>query len=202
MEAKDPRLFTKRQNTEIAQNIKSLISENRLEKEDIKYVLLFASVMQESEKLISASILEALTSEMITYVFKQIKDLPLDDVADTLQFLEGAENKKADKFLQRLQDHLTLTNPKLLKEPTATALIQFTVVFHAMRLGNVEFWKKMTSLLENTLKEQSLDSDELVQLFSCLASTTSHTAMISSEPLWRLALRELERHFNQGTLDF
>jgi len=41
------------------------------------------------------------------------------------------------------------------------------------RLGNIEFWKKMTLLLEFFLKDDQLDSEELVMLFSCLASTAT-----------------------------
>ena len=51
--------------------------------------------MQESVKLIKASSLEALKSELTAFVFKHMKDLALDDVAETLQFLEGTDMKKS-----------------------------------------------------------------------------------------------------------
>jgi len=46
-----------------------------------------------------------------------------------------------------------MTNIKLFKEPSATALMKFTCVFHMTGLGSIEFWKKMTSLLEFFLKD-------------------------------------------------
>ena len=60
----------------------------------------------------------------------------------------------------------------------------------------------MTSLLEDNLREMRLEVDQLVKLFICLTSTDKATSMISSEPLWKIALSELEIHFNMGSLDY
>ena len=95
MEQDDSRLFSKSENTLIAENFTTLLRENVVPKDDIRYLLHFASLMQESDKLIKASSLEALKSELTAFVFKHMKDLALDDVAESLQFLEGTDMKKS-----------------------------------------------------------------------------------------------------------
>lgn len=91
--------------------------------------------MQESDKYLSQKDLDSLTEALISFVFKHMRDVSLDEIAMSLEFLDGLDTAKAGKFLQRLQEHLTVTNTALLKGPSVSSLITFASAFFEVKLG-------------------------------------------------------------------
>jgi hypothetical protein len=136
VESEDPKTFPKRKNQEIAKNLIALLGKNIFPKEDVKLVLYFVSLMSESDKFLPEKNLDLLTEALISFVFKHMRDVTLDEIAMSLEYLDGLDTSKAGKFLQRLQEHLTVTNPTLLKEPTVSSLITFASAFFELKMGN------------------------------------------------------------------
>lgn len=99
MNSEDSRLFTKSENTDLAQNLGHLLDTNTFPKSDTKLVLLFTEIMAENDKNITQENLEILNSKLIHFVFKHMHEIPIEDLAMTLPFLEGTDSKKAEKFI-------------------------------------------------------------------------------------------------------
>lgn len=66
----------------------------------------------------------------MAFMFKNMREVPLNDLAVCLQFLDFLDVSRSQKFISKLQDLISVTNPKLLVYPTSMALIQIMSVFH------------------------------------------------------------------------
>jgi hypothetical protein len=54
-------------------------------------VLYFASLMQESDKYLPAKDLDSMTEALIAFIFKHMRDVSLDEIAMSLDYLEGLD---------------------------------------------------------------------------------------------------------------
>ncbi len=144
-----------------------------------------------------------LIEHCIAYIFKHMRDLDLRDTALSMQLLQYIDDKKARSFLASLREYFTVTNVKLINGITPEALVTMTHFYYFARLGNNAFWRRMTQLLEENLKEDvTLQTDDLISLLKCLTSSRSRTSIISSELIWKFAINDLSSHIEQGLLDY
>lgn len=111
-------------------------------------MLYYTIILQEKSTKLEAALKTHLYTPLLAYVFKHMRDLKLDDLAIAMQFLSEIDNKKSDKFFKKLEEILTVTNPKLLKQPTPMSCLTFMSYFFQLRKGATAFWRKMTVLLE------------------------------------------------------
>jgi len=63
-------------------------------------------------------------------MFKNMREVPLTDVAVSLQFYSYLDEARRQKYLAKLQDLISMTNPKLIVLPSAMALITIMSVFN------------------------------------------------------------------------
>jgi hypothetical protein len=60
---------------------------------------------------------------LMSYMFKNMREVPMNDLAVCLQFLDLLDISRSQMFIAKLQDLISVTNPKLLIFPTSMALI-------------------------------------------------------------------------------
>ena len=85
-------------------------------------------------------------------VFSKMRHVPLVDIAFSLQFIDLLDSdKKAARFLKKLEEHIELTNPKLIKGLNQTSLMDIMITFRANKLGSYEFFNKCAQLLEGEI---------------------------------------------------
>ena len=78
--------------------------------------------------------------------------VPLVDLAFSLEFLNLlGSDKKAMRFLKKLEEHIELTNPKLIKGLNQISLMNIMIFFRANNLGSYEFFNKCAQLLEGEI---------------------------------------------------
>ena len=105
-------------------------------------------------------------------VFSKMRYVPLVDLAFSLEFLNLlGSDKKAMRFLKKLEEHIELTNPKLIKGLNQISLMNIMILFRANNLGSYEFFNKCAQLLEGEIQKdtwQKLDSNQIADLLSAL----------------------------------
>jgi hypothetical protein len=72
----------------------------------------------------------------MAYMFKNMREVPLNDLAICLQFVDFLDESRSQKFIAKLQDLIAVTNPKLLVFPTSMALLSIMSVFHQLGAGS------------------------------------------------------------------
>lgn len=96
------------------------------------------------------------------------------DLAYSLKFVRILDNeKKARRYISRLQETIEVSNPALLKQPyNQDALLEILVSFKKLGFGNLAFREKVASLLEAIIEKKMWipfnDSSQVADLISCL----------------------------------
>ena len=67
----------------------------------------------------------------------------MEDIAASLQFLEQIDETRSEKFFQKIEEIITVTNPKLLVQPTLGSLLAIATAFKEFGIGKIAFWRKI-----------------------------------------------------------
>jgi hypothetical protein len=76
------------------------------------------------------------------------------------------------------------TNPKLLVDPHPDLFLTIMASFYRFKQGKVDFWKKLASLLEDSLHQIQLQQHQVLDLMQCLMASKQHTSFFASDKLW------------------
>lgn len=95
-------------------------------------VILFTIVIAQKIPNLTPEIQE-LANITVSTVFSRMRTLVLDDVATAIDLLDFIDQKRADKFLDRLQEMIEVTHIKLLIQPSVISLIKILTTFHFVK---------------------------------------------------------------------
>lgn len=112
--------------------------------------------------------------ESLRLIYGQMQQVPMVDLAFSLKFVRILDSeKKARRYLSRLQETIEVSNPVLLKQPyNQDALLEILVSFKKLGYGNIMFREKIASLLQTMIEKETWiplhDSSQVANLISCL----------------------------------
>ena len=82
------------------------------------------------------------------------------------------------------------------------SLVTFAAIFFEMEKGNIAFWQRMTTFLEDQLDEEHPDSEQLITLLICMTGTEHKISYMRSEKLSNKVNAELQDHLQRGMFNF
>lgn len=99
----------------------------------------------------------AIFQETLKTIFINMNRVPMQDLAFSLQFVTMLDSqKKAQRYLERLQDTIEVTNVAVMKQPfNQSALIDILGIYKSLGFGSSRFREKIASIL-NTMVEEKL----------------------------------------------
>ena len=81
-----------------------------------------------------------------------MRHVPLHDLSFAMQFLQLlGSDKKAIRFMKKLEEYIELTNEKLIKGLNQESLINIMINFRTQSMGSYEFFNKCATLLEGEI---------------------------------------------------
>ena len=91
----------------------------------------------------------------VRVAYNNIRNLPLVDVAMSLRYLVLLnDEKKVQKFLVKLQNHIETTNPQLIKKPNQFAILEIMRFYRSLMMLSSQMTETFLSLLKTELKNK------------------------------------------------
>ena len=154
-------------------------------KEGLKSVIYYCLILRSLPKpMVPEKDFKKIVTTMMNYCYKHMNSVSLQVVAFSLDFVPYLNGKLAQNYVRRLEELIVTTNPKLLVDPHPDLFLTIMASFYRFKQGKVDFWKKLASLLEDSLHQIQLQQHQVLDLMQCLMASKQHTSFFASDKLW------------------
>eukprot|EP00347_Sterkiella_histriomuscorum_P022607 403337847 len=167
---------------DVDQVLKYALKKEKIDPEDLSLIHLYIHRYPVDKSTIQYALLRTQQN------LNKLKLIDIGYAINTAVLFEEDE-RNLEIFAKKVQSHIILTNPKLLKGSNLDGVIEIMLGFHQLDSKNSELWNKLETLLLNELKKKRnpLQKEQCLVLFMVMSKKR-----ISNEALWEHLIRDTQ----------